>query len=510
MKQLDVLFVNANSSAKTYQGLSDKFSAIEPPTHALMLANACHKKSFGVDILDSNAERLTDEETVLRIKEINPRLVCFIAMGSNPNTSTTLMSGISSVCKLLKSSYPEYKTCVGGSHPNALPREALEENSFDFVLLNEGVYALQNLLRTDLKTDLSNVKGIGWKDNGKITLNTPERIVPHNLMDIDFPNIGEMWNLLPYKEKRLDMYRSCDWHANFIEQDRQPYAALFSSLGCFKSCSFCLINILNRTNNADNISAADSPIMRFWTPEFMIKEFDRLIEMGVTTIRISDEMFLFNKKYYEPLCKLLVERNYGDKLKIWVYSRCDTVNARLLDLVRKAGITWIALGIESSDPVIRREASKGSFEDCKVKDIVNEVQNAGINVIANYIYGLEGETHESMQKTFDFSMDLLTPEMNCYPAMALKGSPLYLFAKSKGYDLPDCHEGYSFHSYECLPLRTDKLTAAEILKFRDEAWQKYHTDPAYLSLIENKFGVQAREHIQETAKIKLKRKILGD
>ena len=35
--------------------------------------------------------------------------------------------------------------------------------------------------------------------------------------------------------------------------------------------------------------------------------------------------------------------------------------------------------------------------------------------------------------------------------------------------------GYSFHSYHTLPLPTENLSAAEILKFRDESFIKYHT-----------------------------------
>ena len=38
-----------------------------------------------------------------------------------------------------------------------------------------------------------------------------------------------------------------------------------------------------------------------------IKEFDKLVEMGIETIRITDEMFLLNKKYYIPLCEMLKE-----------------------------------------------------------------------------------------------------------------------------------------------------------------------------------------------------------
>ena len=58
--------------------------------------------------------------------------------------------------------------------------------------------------------------------------------------------------------------------------------------------------------------------MRYWSPEFIIKEFDKLLEYGVSTIRIVDEMFLLNPKYYVPLCNLLKERNKNDNLRMWL------------------------------------------------------------------------------------------------------------------------------------------------------------------------------------------------
>ena len=39
---------------------------------------------------------------------------------------------------------------------------------------------------------------------------------------------------------------------------------------------------------------------------------------------------------------------------------------------------------------------------------------------------------------------------------------------------------------------------------------KYHTDSRYLNILESKFGEKSRKNIEETSKIKLKRRILGD
>ena len=82
--------------------------------------------------------------------------------------------------------------------------------------------------------------------------------------------------------------------------------------------------------------------------------------------------------------------------------------------------------------------------------------------------------------------------------------------KKNGIELPKTYTGYSQHSYDTQNLSTAKLSAAQILKFRDEVWMKYHTNEKYLKLINEKFGSKAVENIKETTKIKLKRKLLGD
>jgi coproporphyrinogen III oxidase-like Fe-S oxidoreductase len=120
------------------------------------------------------------------------------------------------------------------------------------------------------------------------------------------------------------------------------------------------------------------------------------------------------------------------------------------------------------------------------------------------------DTLESLQFTLDFALEANTEMVNFYTAMAYPGSPLYVQAKNKGIKLPDTYTGYSQHSYDTQNLSTDYLSAAEILKFRDEAWTKYHTSPNYLKLLREKFGEKAEQNVIETAKISLKRKLLGD
>lgn len=502
-RPLDVLFVNADSAAVSYQGLAEDFSAIEPPTWSLLLAQSCRSKGYGVAILDATAERLTHEEAVQKISAHNARLVCFVVYGQNPNSGTTSMIGNSACARLLKKEHPDSVVCFVGSHTSALPREVLAMPCVDFVLLNEGVYALHNLLKTDFCQHLDRVNGIGYKQEGRLILNPPERVVPTERMDEDLP--GYAWDLLPYREKPLDLYRAHFWHAEFSHEKRTPFASLYTSLGCRFKCDFCMINILNRTDNADGMTAAHSPNMRFWSPSFILKEFEKLAGYGVESLRISDEMFFLNKNYFEPLLDGIIDR--GLNFRMWAYSRVDTVRKQYLEKFRKAGIRWLALGVEAANQNIRREVSKGSFEEVNIREVIGTVRSSDLYVIANYIFGFPDDTLETMRQTLDLALELNTETANMYPCQALPGSPLYYTAQANGWKLPDDYAGYAFLSYESQPLPTKHLTSAQVLQFRDAAWQEYFTNPAYLQLVESKFGTQERANVEAMTKIPLRRKL---
>lgn len=512
MNNCDVLFINPGNQEEIYQGLSNRYSAIETPTWALLLAQSCRAVGHNVALLDVNALRLTLEQATYRIGEKNPRLICFVVYGQNPNAGTVSMSGTVKLAAAIKKAGIEIPIAVIGSHVQALPIKTLEdEKSIDIVFTNEGVYALQNFLKTDLKDvgQWESVNGIGFRKEGLPFLTPPEKVVPQERMDIDLP--GYAWDLLPYKNKPLDIYRAPMWHAEYNEENRSPYAALYTSLGCVFRCSFCMINMINRKDNDPIGVASNYSNMRFWSPEFIIKEFDKLVEMGVKTLRISDEMFLLNQKYYVPLCNLLKERGYGKKLNMWAYSRVDTVRKpENLKLIREAGIRWLCLGIENGDRKIRLTVTKGTFEDIDIREVVKMVHDADIEIIANYLFGLPGDTHETMQSTLDLSLEMCTMAWNAYAAMALPGSQLYKDAIAQGADVPQNYSEFSFHSYDTKPLPTEFLSPAEILKFRDDAWLKYHSHTPFLNRVEKKYGAAARQNIENMTQVKLKRKLLGD
>jgi len=504
---LDILFVHPNASKKIYQGLSNEHSAIEPPIWAGMLANHCRNKKFSVHILDCEVEKLDYITGAKEIENLKPKIACFVVYGQQPSASSQNMSGAVATAEKVKELDPSIKILFVGGHISALPHETLSsENSIDFIALNEGVYAISNLLKVENLNDvnlLKKVKGIGFKDDqNKVILNEAEIIVPKRLLDIDLPGIA--WDLLP----SLSKYRTAGWHSWSNNSDKQPFAALYTSLGCPYTCSFCMINIINRTNLAENISSKDSNIFRWWSPDFIIKQFDFFAKNGVKNIKIADELFVLNPNHFIKICDMIIERKYD--FNIWAYSRIDTCKPQYLEKLKKAGVNWLGLGIENPSATIRKEVHKDSFKNVKILDIINSIRDAGINVAANYIFGLPDETKESLEFTYEFAENTNSEMVNFYSAMAYPGSPLHLEAKNNNIKLPETYSGYSQHSYDTQNLPSQNLSAAEILDFRDKAWSKYHTNPKYLKLLESKFGIEAVNNLKETTKIKLKRKLLGD
>jgi radical SAM superfamily enzyme YgiQ (UPF0313 family) len=510
-RQLDVLFITPDSSAKAYQGLAQVYSAVEPPTWSLLLAESCRAKGFGVAILDCDAEKLTLEQAVSRISEAAPRLIVMVVYGQNPNSGTTSMIGALALARAIKENGGTPPICCVGSHVSALPMEVLGHDCIDIVLLNEGVYALHHLLASNLGSDLGTIKGIGHKPRDpagqpQAILNPPQDIVPQQRMDIDLP--GYAWDLLPYRDKPLDLYRAHFWHAGFDHGQRTPFAAIYTSLGCSFACDFCMINIVNRSNNDECIDASHSRGMRYWSPQWVAREMQKLAGLGVRTLRISDEMFFLNRKYYAPVLQQVID--HGFDFNLWTYARVDTVREDQLALFKRAGVNWLALGVEAGNQSVRQEVSKGSFRDVNIRDICQTVRDADINVISNFIFGFPDDTLETMQETLDLALELNTEMANMYPCQALPGSPMYYQAKRNGWALPDSYEGYAFLSYECQPLPTKHLSSAEVLAFRDQAWHTYFTNPAYLELVERRFGGDERRNVEQMARLKLNRKILGD
>ena len=78
-----------------------------------------------------------------------------------------------------------------------------------------------------------------------------------------------------------------------------------------------MINIINRTDPSTGVTSDKSNIFRWWSPDFIIKQFDFFARSGVKNIKIADELFVLNPNHFLAICKLIIERGYS--FNIWAY-----------------------------------------------------------------------------------------------------------------------------------------------------------------------------------------------
>jgi len=486
-KDLDILLIHPNASKRIYQDLSKDYSAIEPPVWAAMLANALRVKGHEVGILDCEAEGLNPKTAAKIVNVASPKIVAVVVYGQQPSASTQNMDGAVSLMKELEQ-YGLMKIYIG-AHPSALPERTVLDDKFSFVCEGEGLYTLDALAKVDFfEEELDTVPGLWWYDHEtKEVMHTDPAPLISNL-DEELP--GMAWDLLP-----MDKYRTSNWHSWSNNNDRTPFASIYTSLGCPYKCTFCMINAPFGTAK-----------YRHWSPEFIIEQFAKIAEMGIKNVKIADELFVLKPAHFMKVCELIIERGYD--FNIWAYSRIDTVKKKYLQTLKKAGVNWLALGIESANTTVRRDVVKGKFEDVDIKQIVGEIKAEGINVIGNFIVGLPEDNHDTMQQTLDLALDLKCDMLNIYSAMAYPGSKLYDNAIETNAELPDSWLGYSQHAFETRPLDTKYVTGSEVLAFRDAAFTTYFDDKKYLEYMRGKFGEETYNLIVGMNKHKLKRSLV--
>lgn len=491
-KQIDVLFINPGALKAIYQELSSEFSAIEPPSLAALFATFVREKGGSVAILDAAAFGLDPTQTAAQaLSQYDPKLIVIVVYGFQPSASTQNMTVAGEIARAIKLRNPQTKILMTGTHPAALPERTMQEEAVDFVCSQEGPQTIWGVLEVlnSKGSDYSQVPSLCYREKGEIR-STPKGPLLENLEAV-MP--GAAWDLLP-----MDRYRAHNWHCFDRGLKRQPYASIHTSLGCPYRCTFCCIN-----------APFGKSSYRLWDPHVVVKDIDILVnKYGVRNIKFVDEMFVLTPKHVNLICDLLIERNYD--LNIWAYARVDTVRDQFLEKLYKAGIRWLALGIESGSKHVRDGVEKGRFGTEDILRVVRNIQKAGINVIGNYIFGLPDDTFTSMQETLDLAIEANCEFANFYCAMAYPGSKLYQMAVEKGWELPETWTGFSQHAYETKPLRTDALTAAEVLEFRDNAFHAYFSSPRYLAMVEKKFGPHVVEHIGRMNAIRLRRKIVEE
>ena len=470
----DILLIKPGSQRQIYGSLSGfNLTAIEPPLWAAIISGHLYGLGYGVEALDAEAENLSYEQAAQRAVYLGARLTVLMVSGSNPSASTMNMTGAGAIAKHIRQLAPTLKIAFAGLHPSALPGLTMAEEATDFVVQGEGFYtfpALLDALRG--KGTVDNIPGL-WhrRDGAMVAANRPSLF--QNLSDLPPP----AWKMFPMKK-----YRAHNWHCFGHIEERQPYAVIYTSLGCPFHCSFCCINALFGKNT-----------IRYRSPRAVIEEIDFLVNAyGVKNFKLIDEMFAINEKRVAAICDPIIERGYD--LNIWAYARVNTVTPAMLEKMKAAGINWLAYGFESGSKLVIEDVTKGYRTD-QVMTVVEQTKANDIAICSNFIFGLPEDDYDTMNDTLALMTEINAEWANIYSAMAYPGSKLYDMALKQGWPLPESWQAYSQYARNSRPLPTRHLTGGQVLAFRDYAFDAYYRSPRYLNMIRSRYDEETMNHI---------------
>jgi radical SAM superfamily enzyme YgiQ (UPF0313 family) len=485
--RIDVLCLFPNNRPRAYGTLGRDVAAITPPLQAALLAAYVRGAGFSVAVLDADAEDLSSEQTVERVLSAGPRLVCVSTDALNSG-DVTKMAAATDTTLALKARLPQTPVVLEGVVPSAFPERVLAETAADFVVRGEPFETLALLLgelRRGRPRPVRAIPGLWFGEGGSIVGGeTPALVASLDGLPM------AAWDLLPMR-----LYRAHHWHCFDRLDRRRPYGSVYTNLGCPYECTFCNVNALY-----------GGPTFRTRSAESVLQEIDLLVTAhGVRNLRIVDNVFTIRRDLVGDLCERLARR--GHDLNIWAYARVETVDLALLRTMRRAGVTWLAYGIEAASAKVRQGAAKPSSQRA-IERAIEATRSAGINIVGNFMFGLPDDTMESMAATLRMAKEYTFEHANFYAAMAYPGTALHESARRAGIPLPESWSGYGQYSEDALPMGSAHVSAADVLRFRDEAFLEYFTYPPYLALLEAKFGPPAVAFTREVVGHKIRRRLL--
>ncbi len=318
-----------------------------------------------------------------------------------------------------------------GPHASALHTQLMKENGFiDFIMYGEYDYTALDLVKTmERNGDIGEVKGIAYRKGKTVKVN-PRRELIKNLDELPLPE-RETLPMEKYNEPFCKFY---------------PNVQMITSRGCPNNCIFCL----------EPSVYYGMPNMRLKRPEKVVDEIEYLIERyRPKEIYFDDASLTLLERHVREVAEEVIRR--GIKVK-WSCMGDAKVSYETLKIMRDAGCIGIKFGVESADPQILRNIRKFINLD-DVLRMVGDCKKLGLYTHATYMFGLPGETEESIKRTIAFSAGMRTDTAQFSVAMPYPGTDFFSMAEKNGwlltrdwsrYDGSNC----SVISYPSLPKET--------------------------------------------------------
>lgn len=413
---------------------------VNPPLGLAYIASLLESKGFSANILDANALGLTEAQVVASILEKKPRIVGISMLTPAHNYCVGIARSLKNETLLV----------AGGPHATSSPELLLNEG-FDIVVRGEGEYAMLELAK---QKDIKTIAGISYMQDG---------IVKHN-QDREF--ISDL-EALPIPARHLLPSSGVDLPYLSAGTRHRPWAPVLTSRGCPYTCYYCNKNIFGHKWRARSAQSVVDEI------EFLVKKY------GVKEVDIVDDLFNFNLERAEKICDLLVERKLKVHLRCSNGVRVDKITDSLLEKMKKAGFYYLAFGIESGSQRVLDKIPKNITLE-QVRNAVRLAKQKGLEVTGFFIFGLMGDTPNSMLETIRFakSLDLDIASFNiCAP---YPGTMLWTMIQTQGKLLVDNYDDFHHTANRGLFTHPDIPSPEEIEKAYRQAHREFYFRPKYI------------------------------
>lgn len=429
---MKVLFLNP-PSFKRYDGAGTRYQATRKT------------KSLFYPVWLSYAAGLLDESKVLDcpaegigIDDVRKLIYDYNLVVLHTTTPTILKD--LTVAESLKEANANIRIVLVGPHVSVLPGEMLRMSSaVDAVARKEFDYTILELAK---ERRLSKIKGLSWKKNGQI-IHNPDRSFMESLDKLPF--VSRVYR----RDLPISSYR--------LPQILHPYVSIYTGRGCPYRCTFCLWpqTFLGRR-------------YRVRSPQNVAKEikFIKSELPQVKEILFEDDTFTALPSRVEKICDLIKPMDAS-----WSANARADVKYETLKKMKEAGCRLLIVGYESGSQEILNNVRKGITIE-RMKKFTRDCHKLGIMLHGCFIFGLPGETKETIKKTIDFAMELDCDTIQGAVATPFPGTEFYDYCQKHGYLRSKRY--IDEHGYQESILDLPSLSAKELVDAVDDLHVKYY------------------------------------
>jgi hopanoid biosynthesis associated radical SAM protein HpnJ len=418
----------------------------------------------GSRLLDAPSHHVSGEQTIEIAKQYE-FLVLF--------TSTPGFPGDIRLATAIKAVNPNIKIAFVGPHVTVLPEKSLRDcPAIDFICRKEFDYAVTDYAKGK---PLEEIAGASFLKDGKIV---------HNPDAPQIQNLDELPHVTEIYKRDLDI---TNYNVPFL---LNPYVSLYTTRGCPAQCTFCLWpQTLSghpwRKRSTDDVAREMANAKTLWPN---VKEFF-----------FDDDTFNIQKARTIELCAKLKPLGMT-----WSCTSRVTTDYETLKAMKEAGCRLLIVGYESGDQQILKNIKKGATIE-RARDFTRDCHKLGLVVHGDFIMGLPGETHETINNTIAFAKELDVETIQVSVAHAYPGTELYDYAVSNGFMVGD-NKMVDEGGHQLAHIQYPGLSADEILSAVHRFYDEYYFRPKAVFRILRKaaFDSNDRKRLYKEAKTFMK------